>query len=71
MIRTTTEFTENSDEIPFYASTEQIRRKMLMLDFVLYNLMYFFCRISQFYETFILNIEILSSPTASLSWKLS
>lgn len=38
---------------------------MLMLDFVLYNLMYFFCGISQFYETFILNIEILSSPTAS------
>lgn len=47
-------------------STEQIRRKMLMLDFVLYNLMYFFCRISQFYEIFILNIEILSSLTASL-----
>lgn len=65
MIRTTTKFTKKRTKFHFMLSTEQIRRKMLMLDSVLYNLMYFFCRISQFYETFILNIEILSSLTVS------
>lgn len=60
MIRITTKNLPKRTKFHFMFSTEQIRRKMLMLDIFLlaslsiHTLMYFFCRISHFYESFIL-----------------